>query len=295
MCFVGSIIVPALVVAFIASPLGSCARFLWFRPDVCSHYGQQARVERTLKQEIAVIGAGLGRSGTTSWECAMSILGYRVSTGSLTFMGSNLRAWINLAKDPQNKTIREVAVQQILSCRYDSTSADQPTGLFWRQLIDRFQNAKVINVRHPHGAQGFVEAVKKFDWGGCFAGVQLLTSFFIDCCNFHLPLTDAERQDVCAHEYNKIHHEIESTVPPEKLLIYNVADGWGPLCDFLQVPVPNEQFPHKYGSQPCGGENLTEEDQKRGTADLQFLQKLQDELPLDSYLNYLNTSSSTHC
>jgi hypothetical protein len=30
----------------------------------------------------------------------------------------------------------------------------------------------------------------------------------------------------------------------EQLLVYDVADGWAPLCAFLQVPVPDKAFPH---------------------------------------------------
>ena len=34
-------------------------------------------------------------------------------------------------------------------------------------------------------------------------------------------------------------------MPKEDLLIFNVKDGWRPLCDFLGVPIPkNIPFPH---------------------------------------------------
>lgn len=32
-------------------------------------------------------------------------------------------------------------------------------------------------------------------------------------------------------------------IPQEKLLVFNVAEGWEPLANFLGVPVPNEPFP----------------------------------------------------
>ena len=34
-----------------------------------------------------------------------------------------------------------------------------------------------------------------------------------------------------------------ATVPPERLLVYRVSEGWDPLCRFLGVPVPNTPFP----------------------------------------------------
>jgi len=38
--------------------------------------------------------------------------------------------------------------------------------------------------------------------------------------------------------------EVKRTVPPERLLVYEVKQGWEPLCRFLGVPVPETPFPH---------------------------------------------------
>ena len=37
---------------------------------------------------------------------------------------------------------------------------------------------------------------------------------------------------------------VKKTVPREKLLVFDVRQGWGPLCDFLDEPVPDGPFPH---------------------------------------------------
>ena len=37
---------------------------------------------------------------------------------------------------------------------------------------------------------------------------------------------------------------VRDTVPLEKLLEFDVRQGWGPLCDFLDKPVPEGKFPH---------------------------------------------------
>ena len=36
---------------------------------------------------------------------------------------------------------------------------------------------------------------------------------------------------------------VEAQIPARQLLVYQVKDGWGPLCEFLDVPVPSEPFP----------------------------------------------------
>lgn len=38
--------------------------------------------------------------------------------------------------------------------------------------------------------------------------------------------------------------EVKQVVPADRLLIFNVKEGWEPLCRFLEVPVPNTPFPH---------------------------------------------------
>ena len=44
--------------------------------------------------------------------------------------------------------------------------------------------------------------------------------------------------------FNSWNDRIKNTVPAEKLLEYEVKDGWKPLCDFLECSVPDEPFPH---------------------------------------------------
>lgn len=36
---------------------------------------------------------------------------------------------------------------------------------------------------------------------------------------------------------------VKRTIPSDQLLIFDVRDGWGPLCSFLEVPVPDGEFP----------------------------------------------------
>jgi hypothetical protein len=38
---------------------------------------------------------------------------------------------------------------------------------------------------------------------------------------------------------------VQATVPADRLLVFDVKQGWEPLCRFLDVPVPaGEPFPH---------------------------------------------------
>ena len=44
--------------------------------------------------------------------------------------------------------------------------------------------------------------------------------------------------------YRKHLAYVRSIVPKNRLLIWNIKDGWKPLCDFLDKPIPSEKFPH---------------------------------------------------
>jgi hypothetical protein len=41
-----------------------------------------------------------------------------------------------------------------------------------------------------------------------------------------------------------VHNEaVKAAVPAHRLLVYQVKDGWGPLCASLGVPAPTDPFP----------------------------------------------------
>jgi hypothetical protein len=43
--------------------------------------------------------------------------------------------------------------------------------------------------------------------------------------------------------FNRHNEAVQRTIPQERLLVYNVKEGWEPLCRFLGVPVPETPFP----------------------------------------------------
>jgi hypothetical protein len=54
---------------------------------------------------------------------------------------------------------------------------------------------------------------------------------------------DLKNKDKVIERYNRHNEEVIKIIPKEKLLLLNPADGWKPLCEFLNVPVPTTQFP----------------------------------------------------
>ena len=44
--------------------------------------------------------------------------------------------------------------------------------------------------------------------------------------------------------YEKHYRAIASVTPRDRLLFWTVKDGWGPLCKFLDQPIPDTSLPH---------------------------------------------------
>ena len=55
-------------------------------------------------------------------------------------------------------------------------------------------------------------------------------------------ISDGEEASI--KHFNQWVDEVKNTVPSEKLLVFEVKEGWGPLCEFLDVSVPNIPFPN---------------------------------------------------
>ena len=43
-------------------------------------------------------------------------------------------------------------------------------------------------------------------------------------------------------EHNEL---VKKTVPKENLLVWNLKEGWEPLCEFLDVPIPDVPVPRE--------------------------------------------------
>ena len=43
--------------------------------------------------------------------------------------------------------------------------------------------------------------------------------------------------------FNAHNEAVRRTAPKERLLVYELGEGWEPLCDFLGVPIPATPYP----------------------------------------------------
>jgi len=50
-------------------------------------------------------------------------------------------------------------------------------------------------------------------------------------------------RDHATRVFRKHIAEVQSEIPAQRLLTFDLRDGWQPLCDFLEVEVPDIAFP----------------------------------------------------
>ena len=63
---------------------------------------------------------------------------------------------------------------------------------------------------------------------------------FKACCLSGMFQVIEEGKEASVEFYDQWIKDVIKTVPKERLLIFNVKEGWEPLCKFLDVPIPNQ-------------------------------------------------------
>jgi hypothetical protein len=120
---------------------------------------------------------------------------------------------------------------------------DYPGARYWRELAAHYPEAKVLHsVRDPDKWFDSTQAtIFAPDPVSTRAGpMSAFFSSFMGEIREHLPerafMTDYFRRHT---------EEVKQAIPPERLLVYEVGQGWAPLCEFLNVPIPDTPFPSK--------------------------------------------------
>jgi hypothetical protein len=53
-------------------------------------------------------------------------------------------------------------------------------------------------------------------------------------------------RDSAIAAYRRNNEKVRDAIPADRLLVFKVAEGWGPLCRFLEVPEPDAPFPRSH-------------------------------------------------
>lgn len=133
-------------------------------------------------------------------------------------------------------------------------AVDVPAALYYKELMEAFPNAKVVlSMRDPDKWYNSVMdtlfenfTLNKLPWHmRPFLPEAVLHRRMVDEC-FYTGIFEGriEDREFAKQKYLEHVEEVKRVVPADRLLLFNLADGWGPLCKFLGVPVPDVPFPH---------------------------------------------------
>ncbi|HTT02582.1 MAG TPA: sulfotransferase [Steroidobacteraceae bacterium] len=184
---------------------------------------------------LAVIGAGLGRTGTTSLKFALEQLGFAPChhMTELIQRPHTAHAWERAASG-------EPVDWDELLAGYRATT-DWPACHFYEQLAAKYPLAKVIlTVRDPErwfeSTQATIFSPEMVESAGPMAGFFRKAIVGLFDGRMH------DREHLIA-VYLRHNDEVRRIVAAQRLLTYDVTEGWQPLCRFLGVPVPEAPFP----------------------------------------------------
>ncbi len=189
---------------------------------------------------LHVIGAGLGRTGTNSLKLAIERLGL----GPCHHMEE-------VPDHPEQVALWSAALDghadwDAIHQGYAS-AVDWPTVAFFRELASSCPSARfVLTVRDPdRWAESFSQTIYKLVGGRDQAPAPMrpllhMIAQAVGKTGFPdgLDLAAAARAFVAHND------AVKEAILASRLLIYEVTEGWVPLCRFLGAPVPDEPFPH---------------------------------------------------
>jgi hypothetical protein len=187
-----------------------------------------------------VIGAGVGRTGTTSLKLALEqLLGARCYHMWEVFQQP---AHVALWRDAVDG--RPVEWDALLGDF--AATVDWPAAAFWPELMERYPDAAVL-LSERDSTDAWFESIDSTinelfrrppnpdlaEWTA-MAHAMLRTRF-----------VDAPFERAAAvRAYEEHNARVRATVPPERLVVWRPGDGWAPLCRAMGVAEPDTPFPH---------------------------------------------------
>ena len=207
---------------------------------------------------LKVIGAGLGRTGTMSLKIALEqLLGapcYHM-TELFEHLEAHTPLWHAAARGD------EVDWSQVFAGYI--AAVDEPTSTQWESIASYYPDALIVlSVRDPDSwwksANSTILPVKQHPPEGMSPARSAWLDMVLETYKSVYPEGFYEEEPAKAAFIAHI-EKVKRSLPPERLLVWDVSQGWEPLCKALNLPVPEEPFPRS---------NSTEEFRARRAKDI---------------------------
>jgi hypothetical protein len=189
---------------------------------------------------MRVIGFGVGRTGTFSMKLALE---------QLNFGPCHHMEEVD-AKSPEQIAVWASAANGKVDWKkayagYNS-AVDWPTAAFCQELATAYPDAKfILTLRDPERwYASFSQTIVPLIQPTAKTPSELLPFLkmvmaVVQKTGFRIPSTKEEIL-TAFHRHIEI---VTQTIPTDRLLLFDVKQGWEPLCQFLVVAVPPTDFP----------------------------------------------------
>jgi len=184
---------------------------------------------------LQLIGAGWGRTGTYSLMEALNQLGFRTHHMHEVF------------QHPEHSDLFLAAARgnpdwDAIYDGYDAT-VDWPGAAFWREISLQYPDAKVLLTTRDaqEWYESYTATIRQPIVSGELGTWSDMVREVIVERDFAGEPNDRDHLVAAFEQHND---DVIATIPPDRLLVYQVTQGWEPLCAFLDVAVPDAPFPH---------------------------------------------------
>lgn len=189
---------------------------------------------------LRVIGAGVGRTGTTSLKLALErLLGAPCYHMLEVFEhDDHVPMW-------HRAGLGDMPDWHALYDGYVAT-VDWPAASFWPELADAFPDAVVL-LSTRESAKAWWASADRTVFDGARRGWVPENRHWWEMFQViaRSRFTNAfDDPEACMAAYDAHNEAVRAAVPAGRLVEWQPGDGWGPLCRGLGVPVPDEPFPH---------------------------------------------------
>ena len=214
--------------------------------------------------ELQVVGVGYGRTGTYSLTLALDELGYKtLHTQHMYETPEILDMWNKEIFTPSIESgIAELGHPDfdLISSKGFTATADLPMSLYFEQLVDRYPDCKFILTTRQSSEVWFkswdmltktiTQPTRYFRWMSHADTINRYYRWLFSRINdddsylsVPLPLPDQNKERAIA-SYEEHNRRVREVIPKDRLLEYNVKQGWEPLCGFLEIQnCPTSPFP----------------------------------------------------
>jgi len=189
---------------------------------------------------LQVVGAGLPRTGTASLKEALELL----LCGECHHMRELPGHPFELGEGWSHALAGQAPDWEQLFAGYVAT-VDWPASLFWQELSITYPKVIVLlSVRSSaevwwQSAEATILPVARQsltpDWNGGRDFLTLLEKF-TGTSHWDDPAT-------LMNAYERHNAAVRATIPPDRLLEWQVGEGWASICHALGLPIPNQPFP----------------------------------------------------